>query len=108
MIRPGKDLTWKKFFKRLIEEWSHDEISYVGASLTFYGLLAVFPFLIFLVALFSYFITPSQSQALIGQLGEVAPAQVTSVIADRIHALQSNPAGGLLTIGAVGAIWSAS
>jgi len=108
MIRPGRDLTWKQFFKRLLDEWKHDAIGDSGAALTFYSMLALFPFLIFLVALASYFITPDKVDALLAQLQAVAPEHVTHLIANRLHSLQQTSKGGLVSIGAIGALWSAS
>ena len=108
MIRPGRDLGWRQFFKRLYEEWKHDAIDETGAALTFYSILALFPFLIFLVALASYLITPDKVDALLGQLSQVAPESVTHLISDRLHSLQQMSKGGLVSIGAIGALWSAS
>jgi membrane protein len=108
MILPGRDLGWKRFFKRLWEEWNHDAITENGAALTFYGVLALFPFLIFLVALASYFITPDVVDALLAQLSQVAPENVTRMIGNRLHELQQGSKGGLLSFGAIAALWSAS
>src|SRR5262249_26662352 len=96
------------FLKRLLEEWQHDAISESGAALTFYSILALFPFLIFLVALASYFITPDNMDALLVQLSQVAPENVTKLIGNRLHSLQQTRKGGLLSLGAIGALWSAS
>ena len=108
MIRPGKDLTWKQFFKRLGEEWKHDAIGESGAALTFYGILAFFPFLIFVVALASYFLTPANMNALLDQLRPLAPQHVLQLVANQLTSLQKTNKGGLLSFGAIGAVWSAS
>jgi membrane protein len=108
MIRPGRDLSWKQFFKRLAEESMHDAIDDSGAALTFYGILALFPFLIFLVALASYFLTPANMNALLDQLRPVAPGHVVQLVADQLTSLQRTRRGGLLSFGAVVALWSAS
>ena len=108
MIRPGKDLSWKQFFKRLGDEWKHDAIGESGAALTFYGIMAFFPFLIFLVALASYFLTPANMNALLDQLRPLAPPHVMQLVAAQLTSLQQTHKGGLLSFGAVGAVWSAS
>jgi membrane protein len=70
--------------------------------------MAVFPFLLFLVALASLIITPEQAEQIVQQLGTVAPGDVTGIVGDRIKAIASESKGGLLTVGALVALWSAS
>jgi membrane protein len=109
MIWPGsKQLRWRDLFKRLAAEWKEDSISTTAAALTYYGVLALFPFLLFLVALAGLVLDPSATANLVQQLGRVAPGQVTQIVGDRLHAITNNPSGGLLTVGIVGALWSAS
>lgn len=106
MRLPGRG--WKEFFVALKKEWTKDNVSDTAGALTFFAILAVFPFLLFLVSLASVVIDPAQAQTLIQQLGEVAPAQVTQILGDRIRQLAEDRSVGLLTVGAVGAIWASS
>ncbi len=105
---PGRDIGWKRFFKQLGHDWSEDSVGTTAAALTYYAVLALFPFLLFLVALGSLVLDPQKTANLIQQLGAVAPPQVTQIVGDRLHALAQHPSGGLLTVGIVGAFWSAS
>ncbi|HEY7957336.1 MAG: YihY/virulence factor BrkB family protein [Polyangia bacterium] len=108
MIWPGKQIGWKEFFKRLGKSWSEDSIGTTAAALAYYGILALFPFLLFLVALTGLVLDPQRIQALVTQLGSVAPGQVTQIVGARLHSLAQSSSGGLLTIGIIGAIWSVS
>ncbi len=108
MVLPGKGMGWKEFFKTLKNEYTRDKVSNVAGSLTFFGVLALFPFLLFLVSLASVIIDPAQAQVLINELAKVAPQEVVAIIGERLQALAAGDNVGLLTVGAVGAIWAAS
>ncbi|HVG58878.1 MAG TPA: YihY/virulence factor BrkB family protein [Hyalangium sp.] len=108
MVLPGKGMGWKEFLKTLKNEYTRDKVSDVAGSLTFFGVLALFPFLIFLVSLASVIIDPAQAQVLIQELDQVAPKEVVAIIGERLQSLAAGNNVGLLTVGAVGAIWAAS
>jgi membrane protein len=108
MVLPGKGMGWKEFFKALKNEWKRDKVSDTAGALTFFGVLALFPFLLFLVSLASVIIDPAQAEALIQQLSKVAPQEVVSILGERIHSLAENNSVGLLTVGGLGAVWAAS
>jgi membrane protein len=108
MVLPGKGMGWKEFLKTLKNEYSRDKVSDVAGSLTFFGVLALFPFLLFLVSLASVIIDPAQAQVLIQELAKVAPQEVVAIIGERLQSLAAGDNVGLLTVGAVGAIWAAS
>jgi membrane protein len=108
MVLPGKGMGWLEFFKALKAEWTRDDVGDVAGALTFRAILALFPFLLFLVSLAGVIIDPAQAQALIQELSKVAPKEVTSILGDRINSLAASNPVGLLTVGGVGAIWAAS
>lgn len=108
MRLPLKGMSAKEFLKGLKDELSDDGVTDLAATVTFYGLLALFPFLLMLVALASVVITPDQAEAIVEQLGQVAPGPATQILGDRIRQLGGEQSVGLLTVGALVAIWSAS
>lgn len=108
MVLPGKGMSWIEFFKALKNEWTRDKVSDTAGALTFFGVLALFPFLLFLVSLASVLIDPAQAQTLIQQLAQVAPQEVVSILGERIQSLAASNSVGLLTVGGVGAVWAAS
>jgi membrane protein len=101
-------MSWKEFLRRLRTELSADQVTDLAAGVTYYGVLSLFPFLLFMVALASVVITPAQAEALVQELAQVAPGAVTQIVGDRIRQLGSQQNVGLLTVGALGAIWAAS
>jgi len=99
---------WKEFFKTLKNEWKHDKVSDVAGALTFFSLLAIFPFILFLVSLAGLIIDPQQTQTLVDQLAKVAPPQVTQILGERLKAITSGQSPGLLTFGFAAALWATS
>lgn len=105
---PGHGMTWKEFLTALKNEWTKDRVSDVAGMVTFFGLLALFPFLLFLVALAGILIDPAQATQLIDQLSRIAPGPVTQILGERVRSLADSKSTGLLTVSALVAIWSAS
>src|SRR5512138_1659967 len=105
---PGRGMSWKQFAVGIKNEVTNDNVTDIAATVTYYGFLALFPFLLFLVALASVIITPDQAQQIVRQLSEVAPGAVTQIVGDRIQQLGQQQNVTLLGFGALGAIWAAS
>ncbi len=98
--------TVKAYIKDLIGEFKKDDIPLLAASQAYYYLLAVFPLLIVCFAIIPYFkIDPSDATDF---LQELLPGEMISIFEDNIIGLIETPQGGLLTIGAIAALWSAS
>ena len=108
MVLPGKGMKWREFLKELTNEYLNDNIGNVAGAVTFSALLALFPFLLFLVALAGLIIDPAQAQVLIDELGKVAPPAVTEILGQRLKDLSAGSSVGLLTVGGLGAVWAAS
>jgi membrane protein len=108
MRLPGKGMSWKEFLKALKAELSNDGVTDLAATVTYYGILALFPFLLFLVALASVVINPSDAERIVEQLEQVAPPAATQILGDRIRQLGAQQNTGLLGFGALAAIWAAS
>jgi membrane protein len=101
-------MSWKEFLKGLGGELSKDAVTDIAAGVTYYGALSLFPFLLFLVALASLVIAPSDAERLVDQLRTVAPGAVTEIVGERIRQLGQDQNATLVGFGALGAIWAAS
>lgn len=108
MLIPGRDIPWKKVFKHLIDEFQHDAVDDVAATITFYSVAAMFPFLVFMVGLVSKVVSWDTIDDLMRQLSKVAPREVVTIVSDRLVTLKTHPAGGLLTLSFIGVIWASS
>jgi membrane protein len=105
---PGNGMSWKEFLVGLKDEVSKDNVTDMAGAVTYYAFTALFPFLLFLVALASVIISPPQAEQLVQQLSQVAPGAVTQIVGDRIRQLGQQQNVTLLGFGALGAIWAAS
>src|SRR3954463_11618322 len=108
MPAPAPGVTWKEFFLALKDRFVKDKLMDVAGSVTFFGVLALFPFLLFLVTLGGLVLRPQQVEAFIQQIGTVAPSDASRIIAQQIREIHRSQSVGLVTLGFVGAIWSAS
>lgn len=94
------------YIKDLIGEFKKDDVPLLAASQAYYYLLAVFPLLIVCFAIIPYFKINPEDATLF--LERILPGEMVSIFQDNIISLIETPQGGLLTIGAIGALWSAS
>lgn len=108
LLWPGRDLPWKDFFKQLVKELDHDAVDDVAATVTFYCVLALFPFLLFVVGALSKVVSWETIEDIVRQVARVMPREVTTIVSERLTALKTQPATGLLTVSFLGALWSAS
>jgi len=101
-------LGWGEVFKQTGKRAYDDNVLGWAAELAYYFFLALFPALLFLVALASFFPVHDLMDKIIGTLARVAPGDVLTLVHDQILQISKNNNGGLLTIGFIGTIWSAS
>lgn len=108
MHLPGRDIPWKQFLLTIKDEWMADRVDEVAGALTFSLVLALFPFLLFVVSLASLFLDPADAMSLTAELRRVVPGAVADILGERLHALSTGSRPGLLTLSAIAAIWAAS
>jgi membrane protein len=101
-------LTWKQLAKRTWSELLADNCLNLAAQLAYYFFLALFPALLFLVALVSFIPISGLLETITGALARVAPGDVISIVQDQILKIAHEKNGGLLTLGMLGTIWSTS
>jgi len=102
-------ISWTEIFKRTAGEVQADNCLGLAAQLAYYFFLALFPALLFFVALISFIPIAGLMDAIATVLARVAPNRdVYDIIHDQIVRIAGDKNGGLLTIGMLGAIWSTS
>ena len=108
MILPGRDVKWKVFIKDVWREFDHDNLDDTAGMLAFSAILALFPFLLFVVSFAGLMIDPAQIQSLIGSIRRVVPGDVANILAERMRALATGKSPALLTVSGIAAVWAAS
>jgi membrane protein len=101
-------LPWREIFKRTAAEVVADNCLGLAAQLAYYFFLALFPALLFLVAIISFMPVGGLMDAITDVLARVAPSEVLSIVQEQILKIANNKSAGLLTIGMLGTIWSTS
>src|SRR5699024_7224957 len=102
-------LNFNPIKKHIIEfaiRFSEDEVTSLSAQLSYFFLLSLFPLLIFLVALATYL--PIDYQEIFNIISTYLPDEVTEMIYANLDQIVVESGSGLLSIGILGTIWSAS
>lgn len=99
---------WFDLFKRTANEMVVDNCLSLAASLAYYFFLALFPALLFLVALMSFFPAEHLLDSVTATLGRLVPGEGMRIIQDQILKIAGDESSGLLTFGMLGTIWSTS
>ncbi|MQS08539.1 YihY/virulence factor BrkB family protein [Streptomyces alkaliphilus] len=101
--------SWKNVFKRTAKEFKEDGLIDWAASLTYYGILSIFPALLALISIAGLMGT-NAVQTLIDNVGELAPGPVRDLLTSMLEQLDGAAAGAgfALIAGLAVALWSAS
>ncbi len=101
-------LTWSELARRTWREVGEDDVLGLAAQLSYYFFLALFPALLFLLALASFFALANITDDVARSLGPFVSPQVLELIQEQMRRLANNENGGLLTFGVAAALWSSS
>ncbi len=100
---------WLGVLKRSARGFSADNLTDWAAALTYYGIQAIFPAILALVAILGL-VGQSATQPLIQNLAKTAPGAAQQIFTSALHNLQHSrgTAGVLVIVGIGAALWSAS
>src|SRR5258706_15156814 len=102
-------LGWREIFKRTFRDaFGKDNCFGMAAELAYYFFFSLFPALLVLVAIASYFPVDRLIDNLFLTLGGFVPPQALQIITDQIKKISEGQHGGLLTIGMALALWSSA
>ncbi|MEK3890307.1 YihY/virulence factor BrkB family protein [Bacillus sp. FSL K6-3431] len=94
------------FVKLLIKKITENDVPGMAAQLAYFFLLSLFPLLIFMVTLLPY--TPLTQEDIFNVIIDYAPQETLTLIENTLKEVLGNRSGGLLSIGIIGTLWSAS
>jgi len=101
-------LGWSELLKRTVKDSIQDDAAGLAAQLAYYFFLSLFPALLFLVALASFFPLYNFTDELMRVLGPIAPAAVLQLLQEQLTSLSNSEDASLLSIGLLMALWSSS
>jgi membrane protein len=96
-----------ELIKRTAKEVIDDDCISTAAQLAYYFALALFPALLFVVAVASY-LPYDVVNNVVSALAPIAPPEVLTIIRKQLESIVAGEQSGLLTVGILGAIWSSS
>lgn len=94
------------FIKRMYKRYNDEQVSSIAGELSYFFLLSLFPFLFVLFQFISYL--PIDHQELFSFLEEYAPAEAATLIRTITNQIVIRSNTGLLSLGIIGTLWSAS
>jgi membrane protein len=100
---------WAAVLKGSLREFQDDELTDRAATLTYYGLLSLFPALLVLVSLLGL-TGKAATDTVVDNVGRLAPGSVRDIVTGAVTQLQDNAGIGsvMALVGIVLAVWSAS
>lgn len=101
-------LGWKELFKRAVKESLADNVFDLAAQQAYYFFFALFPALLFVIAVASFFPLQGLIDNVVVMVGRIAPADVVKILTDSIGGLSKQNSGGILTFAFFVTIWSSS
>jgi membrane protein len=95
--------------RRTVREFKKDNLTVWAAALTYYGVLALFPGLIVLVAALGL-LSDSFTRTLLDNVGQIVPPAVSDILTNAVREVQASQArpGLAMVLGLLLAFWSAS
>jgi membrane protein len=97
-----------QFLKELYQEISDDDIFNGAAALGFYLTLAIFPAMIFVMAVIPFLPIPKVDQAIMDLLRQAMPANAAQMFSDVVQQVTGEQRSGLLSFGFLATLWATS
>src|SRR6266540_1426564 len=101
-------LGWHDLLKRTGKEAVADDVFDLAAQQAYYFFFALFPALLFVIAVASFFPLQGLIDGVVSMMAQVAPSDVGKILTESIKSLSDQNSGGLLTFAFVVTIWSSS
>jgi membrane protein len=101
-------LSWREIAIRTGKEIFADDLLNLAAQQAYYFFFALFPALLTLISIASFFPIHNLVGEIVAMLGRFAPPEVLAIITDQITKISQSDHGGILTFAFLLTIWSSS
>ena len=101
-------LSWPELLKRTFNETLADDVFNLAAQQAYYFFFALFPALLALISIASFFPIENLTGEINTMLQRVAPKDVTDIVTTQIAKIGQSNAGGILTLAFFFTLWSSS
>jgi membrane protein len=102
------NIGWGELLKRTVKDTNSDNGLGLAAQLAYYFFLALFPALLFLVALAGAVASEGLVREIVDKMAGTVPPDVIAIIRDQLVGLSQGNVGGIMTFGVIAALWSSS
>src|ERR1700738_5154948 len=99
---------WEELLSTSVREALADDVFDLAAQQAYYFFFALFPALLFVIAVASFFPLQGLILNVVAMIAGVAPSDVVRILTDSITSLASQRSGGILTFAFFVTIWSSS
>jgi membrane protein len=99
---------WGELLKRSFNEMLADDVLNLAAQQAYYFFFALFPALLAVISIASFFPVHNLTDEVVRMLARVAPADVIEIITTQLQKISGDKAGGLLTVAFLITVWSSS
>ena len=101
-------LSWTELLKRAAKEAFDDNVFDLAAQQAYYFFFALFPALLFAIAVASFFPLQGLIDETVAMMSRFAPKDVIDILTGAMQSLSQQNSGGVLTFAFVVTIWSSS
>ena len=101
-------LSWKALSKLTFNEALADDIFNLAAQQSYYFFFALFPALLAMISIASFFPIENLIGEIQTMLGRVAPKEVTDIVTEQLIKIGQSNAGGIFTVAFFFTLWSSS
>jgi membrane protein len=101
-------LSWTELLKRTYREVLADDVFNLAAQQAYYFFFALFPALLTLISIASFFPVANLVDEIVRLIGRFAPPDVLQIIRDQIEKISNSDRGGILTFAFLLTLWSSS
>jgi membrane protein len=101
-------LNWSQLLKQTYDETLADDVFNLAAQQAYYFFFALFPALLALISIASFFPIENLTGEITAMLQRVAPEEVTRIITEQVQQIARSNAGGILTLAFFFTLWSSS
>ena len=101
-------LSWPVLLKKTFNETLADDVFNLAAQQAYYFFFALFPALLALISIASFFPIENLTDEIVNNLGRVAPKDVIDIVTQQLGQIAQSNAGGILTVAFLFTLWSSS
>lgn len=101
-------LSWRQLSRKTFNEVLADDVLNLAAQQAYYFFFALFPALLALISIASFFPVQNLIDEITRMLSRVAPGDVIAIVRDQVLKISQGNAGGILTFAFLLTLWSSS